>query len=133
MARLLIGLAIVVVVGTVYTVIDCALRENSRIRGLSKPAWLAVILLLPVIGAVLWYVIGRTPGAAPQARAPDDDPAFLGRVNRNSEQDERIRRLEEELAALDSEGENPDGPATYGQRPPTPPEDDEPRRSGSGE
>ena len=36
-------------------------------------------------------------------RAPDDDPEFLGRIGTISDQDERIRRLEEELALLDAE------------------------------
>lgn len=35
--------------------------------------------------------------------APDDDPEFLGRIGSISDQDERIRRLEEELALLDAE------------------------------
>lgn len=36
-------------------------------------------------------------------RAPDDDPAFLQSIGTDFDQEERIRRLEEELAALESE------------------------------
>jgi uncharacterized small protein (DUF1192 family) len=46
------------------------------------------------------------PRAAPERfRAPDDNPDFLGslRIVSIADQDERIRRLEEELAALDAE------------------------------
>ena len=39
--------------------------------------------------------------------APDDDPEFLGRIGPFSDQDERIRRLEEELALLDAEADDP--------------------------
>lgn len=114
--RYLFGLAIVVVVITVYAVVDCAMLPNNRVRGLSKPTWLVVILLLPVAGFVLWFVIGRGRADADGARrtAPDDDPAFLGSLGRDANQDERIRQLEEELAALDS-----DEPATPKQPPAT--------------
>ncbi|RLP75684.1 PLDc_N domain-containing protein [Mycetocola tolaasinivorans] len=115
MPRFLFALVVVLVVATVYTVVDCALRDNSRIRGLSKPVWLVVILLLPVAGLALWYTIGRSRGPAPQPRTPDDDPAFLGDLRRVSEQDERIRRLEEELAALDAEIDL-DDPKYFGPR-----------------
>ncbi|WP_030149215.1 PLD nuclease N-terminal domain-containing protein [Mycetocola saprophilus] len=132
MPRILFALVVVFVVATVYTVVDCAMRENSRIRGLSKPVWLVVILLLPVAGLVLWYTIGRARGAAPQPRTPDDDPAFLGDLRRVSEQDERIRRLEEELAALDAETEldHPDvfGPRDGKNSDDEPGSDSEPRR-----
>lgn len=123
MARLLFGLAIVVIVGTVYTVIDCALRDVSRIRGLSKPVWLVVILLLPVIGCVLWYVLGRTRGPE-RVATPDDDTAFLGDLRRDSEQDRRIRLLEEELAALDSEDDFPQPPTHGPEDGPDKPADD---------
>lgn len=114
MPRLLLGLAVIVVVVTIYAVVDCALMTNSRVRGLPKPVWIAVILLLPVIGLILWFLIGRgrkNPTVAAGPRAPDDDPAFLGQIGRDAEQDERIRKLEEELAALDSESPDADGPA----------------------
>ncbi|UCR87969.1 PLDc N-terminal domain-containing protein [Mycetocola spongiae] len=124
MARLLFALAVIVIVATVYTVIDCALRENDRIRGLGKPVWLVVILLLPVVGMVLWYVIGRARVPAARPRTPDDDPSFLGDIRRNTEHDERIRKIEEELAALDSESDLPDGPATYGREDNNGPEDE---------
>jgi hypothetical protein len=114
MPRLLLGLAVIVVVVTIYAVVDCAMMANDRVRGLPKPVWIVVIIVLPVIGIVLWFLIGRgrkNTAVATGPRAPDDDPAFLGRLGRDAEQDDRIRRLEEELAALDSESTDPDGPA----------------------
>ncbi|MCW4456942.1 PLDc N-terminal domain-containing protein [Microbacterium sp. MPKO10] len=103
MARLLFILIPVIVAITIYTVVDCAIIDNRRVRGLSKPVWIVVILLLPVVGLVLWYLIGR--GGADLARdvAPDDDPSFIGTLRVDSDQDDRIRQLEEELAALDAE------------------------------
>ncbi|WP_150958099.1 PLD nuclease N-terminal domain-containing protein [Microbacterium testaceum] len=113
MARLLLILALVATVFWVYTIVDCAVQSPSRHRGVSKPAWLAIVILLPVLGGILWFAIGR--GRATQTvvrRAPDDDPEFLGRMTASAraEQDERIRRLEEELAQLDSEADDPQPP-----------------------
>ncbi|WP_166982554.1 PLD nuclease N-terminal domain-containing protein [Paramicrobacterium fandaimingii] len=105
MARLLFILIPVIVAITIYSVVDCAIIDNRRVRGLSKPVWIVVILVLPVIGLLLWYFIGR--GGAELARdvAPDDDPSFIGELHTDSVQDDRIRQLEEELAALDAEEE----------------------------
>lgn len=112
---LIVGL----VVATIYSVIDCALIPANRVRGLRKPAWIVIILLLPVVGVVLWFTVGRArAGHESKPRlAPDDDPAFIGTLGRDREQDERIRRLEEELAALDSDAPDPD---VSGKPAPTP-------------
>lgn len=110
MARLLLILALVATAFWVYTIVDCAVQPATRHRGVSKPAWMVIVILLPVLGGVLWFVIGRGRAGGPVIRrAPDDDPEFLGGLSARAraDQDERIRRLEEELAQLDSEGEDP--------------------------
>ncbi len=113
MARLLLILALVAVLFWVYTIVDCAVQPPSRHRGVSKPAWLAIVILLPVLGGILWFAIGRgRAGQTVVRRAPDDDPEFLGRMTASAraEQDERIRRLEEELAQLDADADDPPRP-----------------------
>ena len=124
--RWLLILAVVVVVATIYAVIDCAMMAHDRVRGLSKPVWLVVILLLPVLGLILWFTVGRArAGQVARPRlAPDDDPAFIGTLGRDKEQDERIRRLEEELASLDSDGVDPHEP---GGSKPTPDKHPDPK------
>ena len=108
MARLLLILALVGTAFWVYSIVDCALQPPTRHRGVSKGAWIAIVVLLPVLGGLLWFVVGRGRATTIAARrAPDDDPEFLGRIGTISDQDERIRRLEEELAQLDAEGEDP--------------------------
>ncbi len=126
MVRLLLILALVAVVFWVYTVVDCALQPPTRHRGVSKGAWIVIVVLLPVVGGVLWFVTGRARrGVASARRAPDDDPEFLRTIGSISDQDERIRRLEEELAQLDSEEDAaPDGP---GHPTPRRPDDEDPR------
>jgi hypothetical protein len=117
MARFWVVAAVVAVAFMVYSLVDCAMADRTRVRGPRKGVWLLLIVVLPIVGALLWFIIGRgragkTSGRA-QSRpvAPDDDPAFLARLARDADQEERIRRLEEELSALDSDPEaDPDGP-----------------------
>ena len=102
------------VVLTVFALVDCALTERNRVRALPRWAWLLIVLVLPVIGPLLWLVVGR--GSArkrPVTRVigPDDDPAFLrshGVVPRPlAEPDEaRWKELEQELANLDSDADD---------------------------
>jgi hypothetical protein len=131
MARLLLIGVVAVIVFTVYSVIDCAFFDRSRVRGLPHVAWIVVILLVPVIGGVLWFLIGRgrkRQGRIPSNRtvAPDDDTDFLRRLATDAQQDERIRRLEQELAELDE----PDGTGKGADRPGD--GDGKPGESGSG-
>jgi len=108
MARGLLILALVAAVFWVFTIVDCAVQPPTRHRGVSKPVWILIVVLLPVLGGILWLVVGRMrKSAIAQRRAPDDDPDFLGRIGTISDQDERIRRLEEELAQLDAEDDDP--------------------------
>lgn len=110
MARLLLILALVATAFWVYTIVDCAVQPAARHRGVSKPAWMVIVIVLPVLGGILWFVIGRGRAGRPLLRrAPDDDPEFLGGLSARAraDQDERIRRLEEELAQLDSEADDP--------------------------
>lgn len=113
MVRILLPALLLMIAFWVYSIVDCALLSPTRHRGVSKPVWLLIVILLPVLGGVLWFVVGRgRVRVAPVYRAPDDNPDFLGRIGSVSEQDERIRRLEAELAALDAEDPDQDGPGT---------------------
>lgn len=107
MARLLFILVPLAIAFWVYSIVDCAMQPPTRHRGISKPAWIVLLVLVPVLGGVLWFAVGRGSAASMVVRAPDDDPAFLQKLHSNSDTDERIRRLEEELAQLDAEDDDP--------------------------
>ena len=108
MVRVLLILALVATAFWVFTIVDCAVQPTTRHRGVSKPVWVLIVVLLPVLGGILWLLIGRSHRTGKLiARAPDDDPEFLEKIGTVSDQDERIRRLEEELAQLDAEDDDP--------------------------
>jgi hypothetical protein len=108
MARFWLIAAVIAVAFMVYSLVDCAMTDRARIRGPRKGIWL-LIILLPVLGGLLWFLVGRGRRTAPVARtvAPDDDPAFLRRLAHDADQEERIRRLEQELSDLDSDAPPP--------------------------
>lgn len=108
MARLLFGLGVAAVIFTIYAVADCAFFDRMRIRGLSRAWWIVVIIFVPIIGGLLWFIIGRgrrDRGGVARGRtvAPDDDAEFLRRLREDAAQEERIRRMEQELAELDGD------------------------------
>ncbi|HEY1104768.1 PLDc N-terminal domain-containing protein [Agromyces endophyticus] len=114
MARLLFGLVVAVAIFMIYAVVDCAMIDRSRIRGIARGWWIIVILIIPVIGGLLWFIVGRAraerlPGGRRRTVAPDDDADFLRRLGDDQAQSERIRRLEAELADLDGEADASDG------------------------
>lgn len=108
MTRVLLILALVAAAFWVFTIVDCSVQPANRHRGVSKPIWILIVVLLPVLGGLLWLSVGRVRRSSIAARrAPDDDPEFLEKIGTLSDQDERIRRLEEELAMLDAEDDDP--------------------------
>jgi hypothetical protein len=125
MARLLFVLGIVAVTFMIYSIVDAALRPARLIRALPKWAWLLIIIAIPIIGGVLWFVIGR--GRVQNATVfrtvgPDDDPDFLGKLGyttprdpaQDARTDEQIRDLEKRLS--EQGGEQPGDDPKRGSR-----------------
>jgi len=110
MARLLVVLGFVALAFAIFCVVDVILTDTRRIRALKKWIWVVIVIVLPVIGGLLWFILGKSrQDGSGQRRtiAPDDDPEFLGTLahdeKRDEQQDERIRLLEEQLAELDDD------------------------------
>jgi drug/metabolite transporter (DMT)-like permease len=106
MARLFVIVPFLVLALDVFAIVDLAVIDPRRVRTLNKPVWVLIIVLLPVIGALLWFLVGRErrdAGGQRRTVAPDDDPAFLRNLSAQEDQQDRIRRLEQELADLDDD------------------------------
>lgn len=108
MPRVWLVLVVIAVALTIFTIVDVILTDRGRVRGVPKVVWV-LVAIIPVVGAALWFLVGRAPaspsvgGSRPTQIAPDDDVAFLRDLANKEDQDERIRRLERELAELDDE------------------------------
>ncbi len=118
---------IVAIALAVYAVIDCLQTDPAEIRGPRRPVWVAVILLLPIVGPVAWLIARRGgPRAFPSRRgrrpappvAPDDNPEFLRQLRDIDEQHEQmlseweadLRRREDDLREDGDDGD--DSPRT---------------------
>ena len=134
MARILIALLVVTL--TIYTFIDCARTPASDVPArISKPVWLVLIFLIPVIGPAVWLyfkyqsvlaaqnsistsdIADKLRGKAKRPSgpvAPDDDPEFLARLEAQNRRKAYEQRKAEEKARSEAEDErdSEDGNAT---------------------
>ncbi len=68
---------------TFYTIIDCAMRDETLLKKIPKWGWLLVILFLQPLGGIAYLIIGRNRGpngpkpGKKRILPPDDDPDFL--------------------------------------------------------
>ena len=92
----------------VYGLVDVIRTDGRLTRGISKPAWIIVMIVLPVVGAILWLLIGRPRGTPPVRQnyghptSPDDDPDFLRNLEvrrRSQAEAARLKKLKDELEA----------------------------------
>jgi hypothetical protein len=96
-------LPILIVVGlALYTFFDVLTTDKRQLRSLGKGAWL-IVALIPAVGAMLWFLVGRPasrrsgkgPGRRPpRPVAPDDDPAFLRRLDEQAWRAKRAHRAQ---------------------------------------
>lgn len=108
----------------VYCLIDCIQTDEGDCRNLGKSWWVLLIILLPIAGGVAWLVAGRPVSSRPRrqvpwpstqtagfpeyerpgrAVAPDDDPEFLARLERQRERENRLAEWEAQLRAREAE------------------------------
>lgn len=92
---------------------DIITRDQSQVRHLPKLVWIILVILIPLVGSILWFVVGHEY-AAPADRGTFGDPrrwekpepvardtaaelAALEREIEANEKSDRIRKLEAEL------------------------------------
>jgi len=103
----------------IYSVVEVTTSTRSECRTLPKAVWLALVVLLPVVGALLWLATGRpravkapAPSEMPVRPSrdvpanPDDDDEFLRGLRDRAEQQRRAadrQRREAERRAAEEE------------------------------
>jgi hypothetical protein len=83
MVRSLLFIFAVWLLFTVFVTVFAASAKKNEVRNLPKWAWIVICLFVPIVGGLLYLVLGR-PVGGPKNRfgrtkivAPDDDPSFL--------------------------------------------------------
>jgi hypothetical protein len=112
MAQLLSLLLLAVMI---FAIVDAVTSDNWRIRFMPKVAWVLLIVFLPLVGSVLWFILGkerqvavdrggfgdprRREGVRPASSRTEDDLAAIEREIAFHEKQAEIRRLEAQLKA----------------------------------
>lgn len=91
----LIGLALMV-----FALVDIIRRDDAQVKFMPKLVWLLLVVLLPFIGSVLWFAIGReyTDGGIRVGRQQREDARPAAPVVPRD-----TRTTEEQIADLDRE------------------------------
>jgi hypothetical protein len=85
----IVGLYLVL---TGFCVTDVLNTQEREPFGLHRYLWIAIIILVPYVGAIAWIMLRRRGRGSPrpsQSRAPDDDPEYLSWIG---EQERRRKR-----------------------------------------
>lgn len=93
----------------VFTLVDVIRRDGALVKFLPKLAWIFIVILIPLLGSILWWAIGRDYGerAVTSTKYPERmvNPAPRAVERRTTEQqladlerEEREERLRAELA-----------------------------------
>ena len=123
-AMLIIGGAALIVGLTLYTLLDAVRTPAHEARTLPKWLWVLVTLLFPVVGPLMWLILGRPkaqpaaggprPGfgqrrstPAPSVSSPDDDEEYLRWLKAKAERERRSREAESNNKQ-DPEPKNPE-------------------------
>jgi len=139
---LIIGAGALVVGLTIYALLDAVRTPAREERTLPKWLWVLVTLFFPVVGPVLWLLLGRPkrergahgsislPGAAqrgntPSMASPDDDEAYLRWLKAKAERERASREAERASREAGTDGHEDSNPehkrseneGTEGERP----------------
>ncbi len=55
-------LSILILALMIGALIDVILRDESQVKHLPKMVWVIIVVLLPLIGSILWFALGREYG-----------------------------------------------------------------------
>lgn len=98
--------SLLVIALMVGALVDIIRRDDSQVRFLPKMAWVIIVILLPLIGSLLWFAIGREYSEAglrlPRMRAagrPSPSPQAPPRPAAPVD----TRSTEQQIADLDRE------------------------------
>jgi hypothetical protein len=101
----------------IFALVDCIQAPEGSVRNLPKVAWIIIILLFPIVGSIVYLLVGRPlVGGAPHRvpwpstqtagfpeyerppRGPDDDPEFLaGLQSSDAKHEQMLRDWEKQL------------------------------------
>jgi hypothetical protein len=114
MVRTLIFIFAAWLLFTVFVTVFAASAKKNEVRNLPKWAWIVICLFVPVVGGLLYLVLGR-PVGGPKNRfgktkivAPDDDPTFLRDLSEKLEKEKPEAKEPEDKTESDEDSGDSD-------------------------
>lgn len=115
MTRLLLFLFGTWLLFTVFVTVFAASANKNEVRNLPKWLWVIICAIVPIIGGLLYLVLGRPIGGPKRSFgrtrviAPDDDPQFLRDLAAKLDASDKDENEPEPEATQDSAEEPKDG------------------------
>lgn len=98
-----IAVTVITIVLFVATLIDIIRRDDAQVRYLPRIAWIVIVVLLPLLGSILWWAIGRVYDKNVTVRLPRRRPRPAPTSPAAPPISGDDRSTEEQLADLDRE------------------------------
>lgn len=119
-------LGLIYLVILVIALIDIINTDDAAVRGLPKFAWVILVVMLPLIGALVWLAVGRPigderPRRQPSGAAsefpeydhpgrPETDREFLQQLRDRAEQQRQTAREQQRAADRSDRPDDRDSP-----------------------
>ncbi|WP_228545777.1 PLDc N-terminal domain-containing protein [Microcella flavibacter] len=100
MYLILAGLPILL---AVLTLADIIMRGEHQVNHLPKTFWIILVIIIPLVGAILWWTIGRDYGPRPEAVSFGDPRRWERPAASSAAASAPLSSTEAELARLDAE------------------------------
>ncbi|MCF8589047.1 PLD nuclease N-terminal domain-containing protein [Gordonia sp. HY366] len=105
---------LIVLVVWVAALIDVIVAEEYRVRHLPKVVWVLIVILLPLVGSIIWFLVGRPEGVAgspparttgfPEYERPEYKAAIAAREDAEFRRRARERAQEQRRRAEEKNG-----------------------------
>lgn len=98
----------IVLAAMVFALVDIIMRDEWQVKHLPKFGWVLLVILIPLIGTLLWFVLGReySGSSASSTASSALGSAFAPRPQQQAHAElisRDARSTEEQLAELDRE------------------------------
>ena len=99
--------SILVIALMIGALIDIITRDNSLVKHLPKMVWIIIVILLPLVGSLLWFAIGREYGESgipiPRMRRAERPTGPTRQADVRPAPPRDTRTTEQQIADLDRE------------------------------
>lgn len=99
-------IALLPLIITSVALVDVVTRDDWQVKHLPKLVWILLIVLLPLIGSIVWFLVGRDWSAraetagrwASESRIMSRPAAPVAPIAPQPSTEDQLRELEEEIA-----------------------------------